>query len=45
MVSPVPDFIYGQAKKDAAKPIDDKIYFAHTDLAEFLFLKKLFTRD
>jgi hypothetical protein len=35
MVSPVPDFIC-QAK-DAAKPIDNKIYFAHTDLAEFLF--------
>jgi hypothetical protein len=44
MVSPVPD-IYGQAKKDAAKPIDDKIYFAHTDLAGISFLKKLFTRD
>jgi hypothetical protein len=41
MVSPVPD-IYGQAKKDAAKPIDDKIYFAHTDLAGILIFEEAF---
>lgn len=42
MVSPVPDFIYGQAKKDAAKPIDDKIYFAHTDLAGISIFEEAF---
>ena len=42
MVSPVPGFIYGQAKKEAAKPIDNKIYFAHTDLAGISVFEEAF---
>lgn len=33
MISPVPDFIFGQAKENAAKSIENRIYFAHTDLS------------
>lgn len=42
MVSPVPGFIFGQAKKDAAKPIENKIYFAHTDLAGISIFEEAF---
>lgn len=33
MISPVPGFIFGQAKEKAAQPIGNKIFFAHSDLS------------
>jgi hypothetical protein len=29
----VVNFIHGNARKETAKPINDRIFFAHTDLA------------
>lgn len=42
MISPVPDFIYGQAKKEASKSIDDTIYFAHSDLSGISIFEEAF---
>ncbi|MBK0369626.1 FAD-dependent oxidoreductase [Flavobacterium agrisoli] len=42
MISPVPGFIYGQAKKDAARPVADKIYFAHSDLSGISIFEEAF---
>ncbi|WP_255308119.1 NAD(P)/FAD-dependent oxidoreductase [Flavobacterium crassostreae] len=42
MISPVPGFIYGQAKKEAAQSIKNKIYFAHTDLAGISIFEEAF---
>ncbi|MGH2664563.1 FAD-dependent oxidoreductase [Flavobacterium sp.] len=33
MISAVPGFIFGQAKRKAAEPIGNKIFFAHSDLS------------
>jgi hypothetical protein len=33
MIQPTVNFIHGDARKAAAKPINDRIFFAHTDLA------------
>ena len=42
MISPVPGFIYGQAKKEASKPIENKIYFAHSDLSGISIFEEAF---
>lgn len=42
MISPVPGFIYGQAKKEASKSIDDTIYFAHSDLSGISIFEEAF---
>lgn len=42
MVSPVPDFIFGQAKEQAAKNIENRIYFAHTDLSGISVFEEAF---
>ena len=33
MISPTPGFIFGEAKREASKSINNAIYFAHTDLS------------
>ena len=42
MVSPAPDFIFGEAKKQASKNIEHKIFFAHTDLSGISIFEEAF---
>ncbi len=42
MISPVPDFIFGKEKKLAIQNIDDKIFFAHTDLSGISIFEEAF---
>jgi len=42
MISPVPDFIFGDAKKQASQNIGNKIYFAHTDLSGISIFEEAF---
>ncbi|MGA9636889.1 NAD(P)-binding protein [Flavobacterium sp.] len=42
MISPVPGFIFGEAKKTASVPIENKIYFAHTDLSGISIFEEAF---
>jgi phytoene dehydrogenase-like protein len=42
MISPVPNFILGEAKKEAAKNIDNKIFFAHSDLSGISIFEEAF---
>lgn len=42
MISPVPDFIFGNAKKQASQNIGSKIYFAHTDLSGISIFEEAF---
>lgn len=42
MISPVPDFIFGKAKDNAAKNIENRIYFAHTDLSGISIFEEAF---
>jgi hypothetical protein len=42
MISPVPGFVFGKAKKEAAKPIAGKIYFAHSDLSGISIFEEAF---
>jgi len=42
MISPVPNFIFGQARKEAAKDIDKKIFFAHSDLSGISIFEEAF---
>lgn len=42
MVQPVPGFIHGEARKSLMKPIDNKIFFAHTDLAGISIFEEAF---
>ncbi len=42
MISPVPDFIFGQAKENAAKNIENRIYFAHSDLSGISIFEEAF---
>jgi NAD(P)-binding Rossmann-like domain len=42
MISPVPNFIFGEAKKEAAKNIDNKIFFAHSDLSGISIFEEAF---
>ena len=42
MVSPAPGFIFGKQKREAAKNIDNSIYFAHTDLSGISIFEEAF---
>ncbi|PIF69541.1 putative NAD(P)-binding protein [Flavobacterium sp. 2] len=42
MISPVPDFIFGEAKSKAAQNIENRIYFAHTDLSGISIFEEAF---
>ncbi|MGM5629952.1 FAD-dependent oxidoreductase [Apibacter raozihei] len=42
MIAPVPGFIFGKEKKEASKTINDKIYFAHTDLTGYSLFEEAF---
>ena len=42
MVSPAPGFIFGKAKEKASKSIDNRIYFAHTDLSGISIFEEAF---
>ncbi|MFV8332065.1 hypothetical protein [Flavobacterium sp. GSP14] len=42
MISPVPGFIFGQAKKEASARIDNLIFFAHSDLAGISIFEEAF---
>ncbi|WP_442786855.1 FAD-dependent oxidoreductase [Flavobacterium suncheonense] len=42
MISPVPGFIFGEHKKEAANPIDNKIFFAHSDLSGISIFEEAF---
>lgn len=33
MISPRPGFVWGEARRRAAEPIDDRLFFAHSDLS------------
>ena len=42
MISPVPGFIFGEAKKEAAKNINNKIFFSHSDLSGISIFEEAF---
>ena len=42
MISPIAGFIFGKAKKEAAKNIDNKIFFAHSDLSGISIFEEAF---
>ncbi len=42
MISPVPGFIFGDAKAQAAKPIGNRIFFAHSDLSGISIFEEAF---
>jgi hypothetical protein len=42
MISPVPEFIFGKAKKEASRSIKNSIYFAHTDLSGISIFEEAF---
>jgi len=42
MISPVPGFLFGTNKKEAAKAIEEKIFFAHSDLAGISIFEEAF---
>lgn len=42
MISPAPGFIFGEAKKQASKTIQNSIYFAHTDLSGISIFEEAF---
>lgn len=42
MISPVPGFISGNSRKEASQSIENKIYFAHSDLAGISIFEEAF---
>lgn len=42
MISPVAGFIFGEAKKEAAQNIENKIFFAHSDLSGISIFEEAF---
>lgn len=42
MISPAPNFIFGKNKRKAAQSIDNKIFFAHSDLAGISIFEEAF---
>ena len=42
MISPVPGFIFGPHKAEAAAPINKKVYFAHSDLSGISIFEEAF---
>lgn len=44
MISPVPNFLTSKERIDLAKPIDDRIYFAHSDLSGISIFEEAFSQ-
>ena len=42
MISPTPNFIFSEEKEMAAKDIDNKIFFAHSDLSGISVFEEAF---
>jgi hypothetical protein len=42
MIAPVPDQIFGEKTKTAKEPIEDKIFFAHSDLSGISIFEEAF---
>ena len=42
MIGPVPGFLFGSLKKEAARCIEDKIFFAHSDLSGISIFEEAF---
>ncbi|WP_245945973.1 NAD(P)-binding protein [Flavobacterium magnum] len=42
MISPIPGFIFGDAKAQAAKPIGNRVFFAHSDLSGISIFEEAF---
>lgn len=42
MISPIPNFIFGESRKKASQSIDNKIFFAHTDLSGISVFEEAF---
>ena len=42
MISPKPEFLFGESKRKAGQSIDDKIYFAHSDLSGISIFEEAF---
>ena len=42
MISPVPGFLFEENKRKAAQPIDNRIYFAHSDLSGISIFEEAF---
>ena len=42
MISPKNGFLFGESKQKAAQSIDDKIYFAHSDLSGISIFEEAF---
>ena len=42
MISPVPNFLKSKSLKEASKNIDNKIFFAHSDLAGISIFEEAF---
>jgi hypothetical protein len=44
MIKPKPGFIFGKEKEEAAKPIEGKIFLAHTDLSGISIFEEAFAQ-
>ncbi|MEM0577746.1 FAD-dependent oxidoreductase [Flavobacterium polysaccharolyticum] len=42
MISPVPNFIFSDTKKEAIKPIDNTLFFAHSDVSGISIFEEAF---
>ena len=42
MISPIPNFIFSKEKESAAKNINNKIFFAHSDLSGISVFEEAF---
>ena len=42
MISPAPNYIWGKTRSSAKIPVDDKIFFAHTDLSGISIFEEAF---
>ncbi len=42
MISPAPGFVWGESRKNALKSIDNKLFFAHTDLSGVSIFEEAF---
>jgi len=42
MISPAVNYIWGQTRRNAQAPVDDKIFFAHTDLSGISIFEEAF---
>lgn len=44
MISPIPGFIWGQARQQARQPIQNRIHFAHSDLSGISIFEEAFSQ-